>query len=253
MSQRHRAHDPRFHDLVDINADVDQLGTGFTFTEGPIWHPVDQHLLFSDMPGDVRRRWTPDGRVSEAMRPSNKGNGMTYDRAHNLLVCEHATSSVARFTPDGRREVLCSRFEGKELNSPNDICVRSDGSVYFTDPTYGRMEHFGVPRPVQQGFQGVYRLPPGPPPRGAPPQGSGPENLTHPQRRGFRPCVRVNWGKFTVPHFGAFAHLRRPAPCPAVIPGGHPAAAGPRPGRRTAAGQRPLHVHPAERPLFQPL
>lgn len=193
MSQRHRAHDPRFHDLVDINADVDQLGTGFTFTEGPIWHPVDQHLLFSDMPGDVRRRWTPDGRVSEAMRPSNKGNGMTYDRAHNLLVCEHATSSVARFTPDGRREVLCSRFEGKELNSPNDICVRSDGSVYFTDPTYGRMEHFGVPRPVQQGFQGVYRLPPGHRPGDEPQLVSDRYMFTQPNGLCFSPCERFMW------------------------------------------------------------
>ena len=95
------------------------------------------------------------------MTPSNKGNGMTYDADLNLLVCEHATSSVARFRPDGTREVLCSHFEGRELNSPNDIVVGNDGSIYFTDPTYGRKEHFGVPRPLQQGFQGVYRLPPG--------------------------------------------------------------------------------------------
>ena len=82
------------------------------------------------------------------MRPSNKGNGMTYDQELNLLVCEHSTSSVARFRPDGAREVMCSHFEGKELNSPNDICVKSDGSIYFTDPTYGRMEHFGCRVPA---------------------------------------------------------------------------------------------------------
>jgi hypothetical protein len=70
------------------------------FTEGPIWHPVDHYLLFSDMPGDVRRRWDRQG-VREVMRPSNKGNGMTYDADLNLLVCEHATSSVVRFRPDG--------------------------------------------------------------------------------------------------------------------------------------------------------
>jgi len=153
--------DPRFADLIDAEAGVARPGTGFIFTEGPIWHPLENHLLFSDMPGDVRRKWTLDGAISEAMRPSNKGNGMTYDRDLDLLVCEHATSSVARFRPDGTREVLCSHFEGRELNSPNDICIRSDGTVYFTDPTYGRLEHFGVPRPVEQGFQGVYLMRPG--------------------------------------------------------------------------------------------
>lgn len=156
----HEAVQPQFRNLIDEHAPVRQIGSGFTFTEGPIWHPVDQYLLFSDMPADVRRRWDRAG-VREVMRPSNKGNGMTYDAELNLLVCEHATSSVARFRPDGRREVLATHFEGRELNSPNDICVRSDGSVYFTDPWYGRMPHYGVERPRQLGFQGVYRLRPG--------------------------------------------------------------------------------------------
>ena len=156
----HSATDPRFHSIIDPVAGVKQLGTGFIFTEGPLWHPSGHYLLFSDMPGDVRRRWSPAGGVEEAARPSNKGNGLTYDAALNLLVCEHATSSVARIGPDGGRQVLASHFDGRELNSPNDICVRSDGSVYFTDPTFGRMEHFGVPRPLRMGFQGVYRLAP---------------------------------------------------------------------------------------------
>jgi len=156
----HQALDPAFRALIDEHAPVLQLGTGFTFTEGPIWHPADGYLLFSDMPADTRRRWDRGG-VREVTRPSNKGNGMTYDARLNLLVCEHATSSVARFAPDGRREVLASHFEGRELNSPNDLCVRSDGSIYFTDPTYGRMPHFGVERPTQLGFQGVYRIAPG--------------------------------------------------------------------------------------------
>ena len=108
------------------------------FTEGPIWHPVDQYLLFSDMPGDVRRRWDKAG-VVEVTRPSNKGNGMTYDAELNLIICEHATSSLMRQRPDGRREVLASHFESQELNSPNDVCVHSSGSIYFTDPCYGRM------------------------------------------------------------------------------------------------------------------
>ena len=146
----HTVVDRKFHELFDKHAQVRQLGSGFIFTEGSLWHPVDNYLIFSDMPGDVRRRWTPQDGISEIMRPSNKGNGMTYDADLNLLVCEHSTSLVARFRRDGIREVLCSHFEGKELNSPNDICVRSDGSIYFTDPTYGRKPHFGVERPLQQ-------------------------------------------------------------------------------------------------------
>ncbi len=156
----HEALDAAFRRLIDEHAPVRQAGSGFTFTEGPIWHPVDHYLLFSDMPADVRRRLDRAG-VREVLRPSNKGNGMTYDAELNLLVCEHATSSVARFRPDGSREVLASHFEGRELNSPNDICVRSDGAIYFTDPWYGRMPHYGVERPRELGWQGVFRIPPG--------------------------------------------------------------------------------------------
>ncbi|MBV9288139.1 MAG: isochorismatase family protein [Hyphomicrobiales bacterium] len=152
---------PEFEDLIDPYAPVAQVGTGFTFTEGPIWHPLERFLLFSDMPADVRRRWEPERGVSEVRRPSNKCNGMTYDGDLNLIVCEHATSTLVRERPDGRREALATHFEGKELNSPNDVCVRSDGSIYFSDPWYGRMPGYGVERPRQLGFQGVYRLPPG--------------------------------------------------------------------------------------------
>ena len=91
------------------------------------------------------------------MRPSNKCNGMTYDAELALVICEHATSSLVR-ERDGRREILASHFEGKELNSPNDVCVHSDGSIYFSDPWYGRMPVYGVERPRQLGFQGVYRV-----------------------------------------------------------------------------------------------
>ena len=82
----HVATDPRFAELIDLNAPVRQIGSGFTFTEGPLWHPLERHLVFSDMPGDVRRRWSEAGGVEEVMRPSNKGNGMTYDSDLNLLV-----------------------------------------------------------------------------------------------------------------------------------------------------------------------
>lgn len=166
----HQAFDSSFHALIDETAPVSQIGSGFEFTEGPIWNPVEKFLFFSDMPGDVRRGWDPAGGVQEIARPSNKGNGMTYDANLNLLVCEHATSSVVRITPDGKTEVLASHFEGKELNSPNDIVVKSDGSIWFTDPTYGRMPGFGVEREVELGFQGVYRIRPG---------GGGPELMVN--------------------------------------------------------------------------
>src|SRR6185503_9730448 len=123
-----------FAELVEAYAPVGQTGTGFTFTEGPIWHPRDQFLLFSDMPADVRRRWDAKSGVREVRRPANKCNGMTYDAELNLIVCEHATSSLVRERPDGSREILASHFDGRELNSPNDVCVRSDGSIYFSDP-----------------------------------------------------------------------------------------------------------------------
>jgi gluconolactonase len=155
----HSAQRREFADLIDLDAPVDRLAGGFTFTEGPIWHPRDQFLLFSDMPADVRRRYDERGGVREVMRPSNKCNGMTYDANLSLIICEHATSSLVR-ERDGQREVIASHFEGKELNSPNDVCVRSDGSIYFSDPWYGRMPVYGVERPRQLGFQGVYRVPP---------------------------------------------------------------------------------------------
>jgi len=156
----HDALDASFRRLIDAHAPVRQVGTGFTFTEGPIWHPVGHYLLFSDMPGDVRRRLDRSG-VREVVRPSNKANGLTYDSDLNLIACEHATSSLVRIAPDGARTVLASHFEGRELNSPNDLCIRSDGSIYFSDPWYGRMPVFGVERARDLGWQGVFRVPAG--------------------------------------------------------------------------------------------
>ena len=147
-------------DLLDEDATLEEVATGFTFTEGPIWHPTDGYLLFSDMPADIRRKYTPDGTVVEVRNPSNKCNGMTYTEDLDLIVCEHVTSSLVRERPDGTVETIASHFEGQELNSPNDVCVRSDGSIYFSDPWYGRMPVFGLERDLDLGFQGVYRIPP---------------------------------------------------------------------------------------------
>jgi gluconolactonase len=141
-----------------VGGPLEKLATGFWFTEGPIWNKEGNYLLFSDMPGDVRRRWSPAEGVKEVMRPANKCNGMTYDAAGNLIVCEHSTSQLICETPDGERKILASHYQGKELNSPNDVVVGPDGSIYFTDPPYGRVPVFGVPRERQLDFQGVYRV-----------------------------------------------------------------------------------------------
>lgn len=156
----HTAVSPEFAELIDLWAPVRQLGSGYQFCEGPVWHPLENNLVFSDMPGDVRRRYDRSG-ITTVMQPANKCNGMTYDADLNRIVCEHATSTVVREWPDGRRETIASHFEGRELNSPNDVVVKSDGAIYFSDPWYGRMPVYGVERPRQLGFQGVYRIPPG--------------------------------------------------------------------------------------------
>jgi gluconolactonase len=156
------AKSPAIYELVEEGSSVERVAGGFTFTEGPIWHPKERHLLFSDMPGDVRRKYTPaDGSVIEVRNFSNKCNGMTYDADLNLIVCEHVTSVVVRESRDGSREIIAQEFEGEELNSPNDVVVADDGSIYFSDPWYGRFPGFGHPRRRRLGFQGVYRIPPG--------------------------------------------------------------------------------------------
>ena len=148
-------------DLVDPAAEVERVATGFTFTEGPVWNKAGDFLLFSDMPGDVRRRWSEKEGVTELRRPNNKGNGMVYDAEGNLLVCEHVTSSLVRERRDGVRETLAWHYQGKYLNSPNDVITRSDGTIYFTDPGFGRVPGFGIPREQELSFQGVYMIPAG--------------------------------------------------------------------------------------------
>lgn len=150
--------DPRISDVVDPSATLETLGDGFGFTEGPIWHPHDRHLIFSDIPMNTMYQWTEDSGVSEYRKPSNMANGNTYDHQGRVLTCEHATSRVVRENLDGTIEVLASHWDGKELNSPNDIVVKSDGDIYFTDPTFGRSEPSGVSRELELDFRGVYRI-----------------------------------------------------------------------------------------------
>lgn len=145
-------------DLVDRDAEAEMICTGFQFTEGPIWHPVEQCLYFSDMPGDIRRRWSPEDGLSEVRNPSNKCNGMTLDAHGNFIVCEHSTSMIVRETVSGEREILASHWQGSQLNSPNDVVVSEAGTIYFTDPSYGRLPVFGIEREQELAFQGLFRI-----------------------------------------------------------------------------------------------
>ena len=152
--------DPKFRAVVGDAVTFEQLATGFLFTEGPLWHATEKYLLFSDMPGDHLRKWSARDGVTTFRKPCAQSNGLAWDRQGRLLVCEHATSTVTRTETDGRSTVIASHHDGKELNSPNDIVVKSDGGIYFTDPTYGRNEYYGKPRPLQLDFRGVYRAEP---------------------------------------------------------------------------------------------
>ena len=158
----------RFRSVVGDDVEPETLAGGFQFTEGPIWHPYDEHLTFSDVPANRMWRWTA-GRGAVVFRePSNMANGNTYDATGRIITCEHATSRVTRAEEDGRVTVLASQWHGRQLNSPNDVVVSTDGSVYFTDPTYGRIEYYGVPREPELQVRAVFRIEP---------DGSGPTML----------------------------------------------------------------------------
>ncbi|HWF09692.1 MAG TPA: SMP-30/gluconolactonase/LRE family protein [Bryobacteraceae bacterium] len=162
MSAPADAKSPALLDLTGEQTVVEKLCTGFQFVEGPIWNPREQCLYFSDIPASIRYRWAPgDGNTTEARNPTNRANGMTYDGDLNLYICEHNTNSLVCESPAGERRVVASHWQGKELNSPNDVVVRADGSVYFSDPSYGRdVAAVGLERAHELTFQGVFRVSP---------------------------------------------------------------------------------------------
>jgi gluconolactonase len=148
--------DERMRDVVGSDVTFEKLVGDCLFTEGPLWHARDHYLLFSDMPGDHLRKWSPANGVSTFRKPCNQTNGLAWDRQGRLIACEHSSSHLTRTETDGRITVLASHWQGKELNSPNDVVVRSDGMIFFTDPTYGRVEFYGRPRECELSFRGVY-------------------------------------------------------------------------------------------------
>ena len=153
--------DPRFHEVVDVSAEIEKIATDFDFLEGPIWQPTDQALMFSDIMGNSIYSWNAETGVTKRNRHSYMANGNAYDLQGRVITCEHATSRLTRTdTTNNTYEVLASHYDGKELNSPNDVVVKSDGTIYFTDPTSGRSAGYGVPREPELPYSGVYRLDP---------------------------------------------------------------------------------------------
>lgn len=152
--------DPVFSTYVLGNAPVKQLATGFDWVEGPVWFGDLNCLLFSDIPNDRILRWSPDGGLSTFRAPSNFSNGQTRDRLGRLVTCEHGTRRVTRTEYDGTITVIADSFEGKRLNSPNDVVVASDGSIWFTDPIYGIFSDYEGHRGEQELPCNVYRADP---------------------------------------------------------------------------------------------
>lgn len=129
--------DPRFRQCVLPNAPLEKLAEGFLWLEGPVWFGDHDCLLFSDLPNDRVMRWTESGGVSLFRQSSDFDNGHTRDREGRLISCCHRARCITRTEFDGQITVLADRFEGRRLNSPNDVVVKSDGSIWFTDPPYG--------------------------------------------------------------------------------------------------------------------
>ena len=143
-----------WNDIMPGSGKVEKVAGGFQFIEGPVWMPSGT-LVFSDIPADTLYEWKGGGTAGVFRKPSNNSNGNTLDRQDRLVTCEHGSRKVTRTEKDGKITVLAERYEGRLLNSPNDVVERSNGDIYFTDPPYGIKKE-----QEEVGFNGVYRLAP---------------------------------------------------------------------------------------------
>jgi gluconolactonase len=152
---------PAFRRYIVSHAMIVRLYTGAEWCEGPAWNGVGRYLVWSDIPGNRQLRWIEDdGRVTEFRKPTGNGNGNTFDFEGRQLSCEHSGRRVARYEPNGSVTVVADKFEGKRLNSPNDIVVNPDGGIWFTDPTYGITGNYEGIRAQSETKQAVYRVDP---------------------------------------------------------------------------------------------
>ena len=154
--------DPSFARFIIPICGLERLYTGTRWAEGPVYFADGRFLVWSDIPNNRMLKWEEEsGAVSLFRHPADFSNGNTRDRQGRLVTCEHGTRRVTRTEPDGRVTVLVDRFEGKRLNSPNDVVVRSDGTVWFTDPPYGILTDYeGFQSESEIGRNNVYRLDP---------------------------------------------------------------------------------------------
>lgn len=148
--------DPGMRKLVNQKKGVLCIGSSFQFTEGPVWMKKEQRLVFSDISANTIYCWPCGQGFSEWRKPSNNANGNTTDRKGRLITCEHASRRVTRTERDGKITILTQSYQGKRLNSPNDVVVKRDGTIWFTDPPYGIK-----PGMQQQPANYVFRLDPG--------------------------------------------------------------------------------------------
>ena len=153
--------DPRFERYQLGGAGLERLFTGARWSEGPVWFGDGRYLLWSDIPNDRMLRWSEEtGSVSVFRSPSRYSNGNTRDRQGRLVSCEHGSRSVTRTEHDGRVTTLVDRFDGKRLNAPNDVVVKSDGSIWFSDPGYGILGHYEGEEAEMELSRNVYRIDP---------------------------------------------------------------------------------------------
>lgn len=163
MSREHyEIRDERFRRLIHANAGVDTLWSGGRWTEGPIYFAAGRYLIWSDIPNDRILRWDEmNGEVAVFEQPCRNQNGHTLDHEGRMIACEHRGRCVSRYDIDGTRTILADSYNGKRLNSPNDVVVKSDGSIWFTDPSYGiDSDYEGDAAPMEQDGRHVYRIDP---------------------------------------------------------------------------------------------
>ncbi|MFM0048475.1 SMP-30/gluconolactonase/LRE family protein [Caballeronia grimmiae] len=161
-SQDYEVHDPRFRLLLQPNAFLEKLTGDCLWAEGPVYFPATDLLIWSDIPNNRMLRWAPGMGVGVYRAPSNFSNGNTRDREGRLVSCEHGARRVTRTEHDGSVTVIASHFDGKKLNSPNDVIVDSEGAIWFTDPDYGIISDYeGYRAESEIGRCNVYRVAPG--------------------------------------------------------------------------------------------
>lgn len=154
--------DERFRHLILGNARVDTLWSGGRWAEGPAYFAAGRYLVWSDIPNDRLLRWDEtSGTVAVFEQPCRNQNGHTVDQLGRMIACEHRGRCVSRYEIDGSRTILADSYDGKRLNSPNDVVVKSDGSIWFTDPSYGiDSDYEGDAAPMEQDGRHVYRIDP---------------------------------------------------------------------------------------------